>query len=113
MVELNQFVDLISLLVCPYCRKMATLSCQDWREVGGGFSTSIHCSKRSCDFFFRFSSTSPLLSNYHRRDAPSKLVVAWGMHRLGFDQMESVWALAGGVPPISKTAYTKMMKNLV
>jgi len=65
MIELQQLASLICLLACPYCCQL-TLQCQDWREFGGGFGTTLSCTHSECEFSTRFHSTSSLVSNYHR-----------------------------------------------
>jgi hypothetical protein len=39
--------------------------------------------------------------------------VAWGALGLGYEAMESVFVMSGGVPPVSKMQYALAMKNLV
>lgn len=112
MVELQQFAEFASLMGCPYCSQL-TLHADEWHEQAGGFQAKIRCYSENCEFSYTFHSTSPQHTNHHYRDAPLRLVIAWGLHGIGYERMESVWALAGGVPPISRSGYAAVMKSLV
>lgn len=38
--------------------------------------------------------------------------MAWGAHGLGYEAMESVFAMSGGVVPLSKSQFVLAMKNV-
>jgi hypothetical protein len=118
-IELEQFAAVFWLMVCPHCTEAVTLWCEDWWEVGGGFSTTIQCSMLTCKFFVKFTSTSPMASNPHRQDAPTQYwpqggsLVTWGITRIRFERLKAVFALAGGILPIKRTGFAQLMKKVV
>jgi hypothetical protein len=101
MIEINLFIKLIELLGCPWCGSVG-LECVGWREANGGFRMTVCCSscQVDCQFSVKFGSTA-CPKHTQRHDAPSCLVFVWGLHGLGFEALESVFALSGGVLPIS------------
>jgi len=110
MIKLNQFASLISLLGCPQCTK-PHLKCKHWQERNGSFTTTIQCTY--CSSFHHFTSTTRLPSNHYQHDAPTLLILAWGLQGLGYERLELVWGLAGRIPPISRAAYAQLMKSVV
>jgi hypothetical protein len=112
LIELRQVASFLPLLACPFCTRLS-LQCLQWKEANGSFSVTVHCSQQDCSFTTLFSSTSRLASNYRRRDGPTRLAIAWGVHALGFERLESVFALSGGVPLLNKASYAELMHNLV
>jgi hypothetical protein len=69
--------------------------------------------KGECSFAVDFCSLSLSLANPKHCEAPTWLVVAWGALGLGYEAMELVFVMSGGVPPISKRQSALAMKNLV
>jgi len=113
ILEHTQLPWLVSRLACPQCRRSCILQCGDWKESNSGFKVTISCLSPHCDFELRYSSTTVPTDHPHRQDASTRLAVAWGLVGLGYERLESVWGLAGGVLPISRSSYAALMKKLV
>lgn len=112
IIKLQQFTDLICLLVCPYCWKLG-LVCKKWQMANGSFFIKVGCPQaEQCSFWVDFSSSSPS-ANCKHQEAPTQLVMAWGAHGLGYEVLESVFTMAGGIVPISKSQFVLAMKNVV
>jgi hypothetical protein len=102
MIKINLFIKLIKLLSCPWCGSISH-KCVSWCKVNSTFQTTVHFSSHQADYQFsvKFSSlTYPKHTQQH--NTPSHLVFTWGLHGLGFKALKSVFALSGGILPISK-----------
>jgi hypothetical protein len=69
----------------------------------------VCCNQQDCTFETPFSSSSHIFPTSHHQDTPTHLAVAWGIQGLGFEALETVFTLVGGVPLLSKSKFAWLM----
>lgn len=100
---------LVEQLVCPTCQQ-SQVECVNWGHIGGGVTFDVVCP--DCSFLSSFCSSPKLQSNPRRFDVSAKFCTAWQLAGLTFENLEWVFKLAGGLPPLSKGPYAALLEQV-